>query len=367
MFKLRILQASYGDSLTLEYGDGGLTRYALIDGGPGGTYHRSLKNEMERIADEGGSLDFVAISHVDGDHISGVLDLFAQLEAEKAAGNPPLIDVGALWLNSFSKTIDGGRGIQSRFMTAINSAAGAPAMLQSGMALQGIFQGNKLRIKALQLGLDINPGFPDDLVMTDTAPAIQLGDLTITIVGPSQANLNALQAEWEEWLDDNEQVIASGDPQALANSDKSIPNLSSIMFLAEASGKTVLFTGDGRSDHLLEGLGDAGLLNGNGGMHVDVLKVPHHGSDRNATRTFFRKVTADAYVVSANGHPDNPDLSTLIWIVESAHEQNRPIKLIFTNETRSVEKLSEEYPPAAHGYELEVMPSHHWFREIVLA
>ncbi|WP_299961104.1 hypothetical protein [uncultured Roseobacter sp.] len=367
MFKLRVLQANYGDSLTLEYDDGGQMRYALIDGGPAGTYKRSLKDEMKRIADAGGALDFVAISHVDGDHISGVLDLFSQLEAEQAAGEPPLIGVRALWLNSFSKAIDQDDGIQSRFMAAMNSAAGAPAMLHSGMALQGIFQGNKLRIKALQLGIDINPGFPENLVMTDSAPEIQLGDLTITIVGPTKANLDALQDEWKEWLDDNEPAITSGDPQALANADKSIPNLSSIMFLAETSGKTVLFTGDGRSDHLLDGLGDAGLLDGNGSVHINVLKVPHHGSDRNATRTFFKKVTADTYVISANGHPDNPDLSTLIWIVESAHEQNRQIKLIFTNETRSVEKLREEYPPAMHGYELEVMPSHFWFHELVLA
>jgi hypothetical protein len=50
----------------------------------------------------------------------------------------------------------------------------------------------------------------------------------------------------------------------MANADSSIPNLSSIMFLAEAESKANLFTGDGRGDHLLDGLDDAGLLDAQG-------------------------------------------------------------------------------------------------------
>ena len=98
-----------------------------------------------------------------------------------------------------------------------------------------------------------------------------------------------------------------------------------------------------------------------------MLKVPHHGSDRNATRGFFRAVTADTYIVSANGHPDNPDLATLIWIVESNREQGRQSRIIFTNETVSVRKLREEYPPATYGYDLDVMPQHWWYRQLALA
>ena len=338
MFVIRILQADYGDCFTLEYQDGGERRYALIDGGPGGTFARALGQEVARIAEAGGALDFVAISHVDGDHIGGVLELFAELEAQAAAGGPGLIAVRELWHNAFAKTIDTqGGAIQARFMAAMNNAAGATAMLNSTAALQGIWQGNQLRIRALQLGIGINPGFPDDVVVTDTAPDIQKGNLRVRIVGPSRANLDELRQEWEAWLDRNEPAIASGDPRALANSDQSIPNLSSLMFLVEAEGKTALFTGDGRSDHLLGGLRDAGLLDGQDRLHVDVLKVPHHGSDRNATRGFFRAVTADTYIVSANGHPDNPDLATLIWIVESNREQGRQSRIIFTNETVSIQ------------------------------
>ena len=153
----------------------------------------------------------------------------------------------------------------------------------------------------------------------------------------------------------------------MANSDRSVPNLSSIVVLAEADGKRVLCTGDGRSDHLLQGLGRAGLLDAGGAMHVDVLKVAHHGSDRNATRKFFRLVTADTYVLSANGKDDNPDLATLLWIVEEAGKQGRQVELFATNDTPSIRELVAERDPALNGYTLTVMDPGVHSATIVLA
>jgi beta-lactamase superfamily II metal-dependent hydrolase len=148
--------------------------------------------------------------------------------------------------------------------------------------------------------------------------------------------------------------------RAARKADQSVPNLSSIMFLAEAEGNTILLTGDGRGDHLLDGLDQAGLLDAEGRLHVDVLKVPHHGSSRNATRAFFQTVTADAYVVSANGRHDNPDLQVLRWIVESAKEQERRIEVFATNATDSTRRLLVECEPEAYGYRLSTMaPGEH--------
>lgn len=241
-------------------------------------------------------------------------------------------------------------------------------MPQCLAAVNGISQGNQLRVKAQQLGIAINEGFPDDLILTDTAPStIPLGNIAVKIVGPGRENLEELRGEWDDWLDRNEPDIASGDPISMANSDDSVPNLSSLMFLAEAEGRSILFTGDGRSDHLLDGLDAASLLDDNDELHVDVLKVMHHGSDRNVTRRFFETVTADTYIVSANGHPDNPDLSTLIWMVEAAKRQDRKIKIVITNETRAIRKLRGEYDENEYGYELDVMPRHWHHKVLTLA
>jgi beta-lactamase superfamily II metal-dependent hydrolase len=128
------------------------------------------------------------------------------------------------------------------------------------------------------------------------------------------------------------------------------------MLLAESDGQRLLLTGDGRGDHLLEGLGQAGLLDPEGSLHVDVLKLPHHGSKYNISKEFLQAVTADQYVVSASGRHGHPHKNTLRWIVETASKHGRPIRIVATNTTKSLRDIAQEYEPEEYGYELEVMP-----------
>lgn len=355
MFKVRVFQAEFGDCFILEYGTAAKPRFLLIDGGPSNTFDLHLERELESIAGAGGRLDLIVLSHVDNDHVVGLLDLLARLREDEANGTPPLIAADGLWHNSFSRTIDVNRTLEPR----LREVAARSLAVETQSTVNGIGEGNGLRLAAAALALPLNTGFANDLVCVDDHPqAITFDNLTLRIVGPTRANLDELQEMWETWLEAHEEAVASGDPRVMANSDRSIPNLSSIMVMAEADGKRVLCTGDGRSDHLLKGLLAAGLLDGDGGCHVDVLKVAHHGSDRNATRAFFRKVTADTYLMSANGKDGNPDTATLIWIVEQAKEDGRAIEIVVTNETPSTEKLREEYDPNEYGYRVRVMPSH---------
>jgi beta-lactamase superfamily II metal-dependent hydrolase len=124
------------------------------------------------------------------------------------------------------------------------------------------------------------------------------------------------------------------------------------MVLAEAGGKTILLTGDGRWDDLLNGLARAGFLKPDGTCHVDVLKLPHHGSVRNVSPEFFRKVTADKYVISANGKNGNPDLPTLKWLVQAARDQGRSIEIWITNQTDSTRQLIHDCNSNEYGYRL---------------
>ncbi|MBP1643437.1 MAG: metallo-beta-lactamase family protein [Acidobacteria bacterium] len=361
MFRMRVVQAEFGDCFLLEYGSAVAPRFLLVDGGPPDTWELHLESELAGIAQVGGALDLVMLSHVDNDHIVGLLDLLARLRADGAA---PLIGVGGIWHNSFGRTVDVDGTLGPRLRAATMNAAS----VQSAVAVNGIAEGNALRLAAQALGIPLNAGFPGDLVCADDHPQpVLLGNLKLTVVGPTRANLDELRAQWETWLAAHEDAVADGDPQVMANSDRSVPNLSSIVVLAEADGKRVLCTGDGRSDHLLQGLGQAGLLDAGGAVHVDVLKVAHHGSDRNATRKFFRLVTADTYVLSANGKDDNPDLATLIWIVEEAGKQGRQIELFATNDTPSLRELVAERDPAVNGYTLTVMDPGVHSTTIVLA
>ena len=86
MFKLRIVQANFGDSFIVEYGSDASPRYLLIDGGPTDVFKKYLKAELRTIANRGGKLDLMAISHVDTDHIMGLLDILADIRDARADG-----------------------------------------------------------------------------------------------------------------------------------------------------------------------------------------------------------------------------------------------------------------------------------------
>ena len=99
--------------------------------------------------------------------------------------------------------------------------------------------------------------------------------------------------------------------------DQSVPNLSSIVLFVESGGRTMLLTGDGRGDDTLAGLEAADLLTPGEALRVDLLKVPHHGSDRNVEADYFERIVADHYVISGDGRHDNPSQEMLRMLIDS--------------------------------------------------
>ncbi len=367
MLALEIIQAAFGDSLLLRFGKAQNPRFILIDGGPDQIYTRHLRHVLGGVNAEGGRIDLAVLSHVDRDHVTGLLDLFIVMAQKAASGQPMPIEIDQLWHNSFSDQIDPDGVLATRHETVVTEASrsGAPMTL-AGMALLDIQQGHRLSALAHRLGISRNNPFHGRVAqIKNTSVTASVHGLQVHIVGPTRSNLEALRDSWTAWLDKSEYDLTLGsDPLVMAMADRSVPNLSSIMFMIEGEGKRMLFTGDGRGDHLLDGLETAGFLDANGNCHVDLLKVPHHGSDRNVTLGFFRQVTADRYVISADGKHGNPDLPTLKWIVQSAQSDNRHIEIWVTNRTDSVKALAAAFPPGAQsGYELKVLPSgQHSFR-----
>lgn len=100
------------------------------------------------------------------------------------------------------------------------------------------------------------------------------------------------------------------------------PNLASLMLLLEETkvggGVTrAIMTGDGHHEDVLAGLEHHGLLADGKGLHVDLLKIQHHGSEHNLDRDFIKRITADHYVFCANGEHENPDLRIIEVLLKS--------------------------------------------------
>ena len=356
MFNLKVVQALHGDCLIVGYGVQSDRNYLLIDGGPSTVYDDHLKTELLAVRDQGGKINIAVLSHVDDDHVNGLLDLLHDLVDQRRGHLPETIAIGGLWHNSFSQTL--GSLVENGLSRSMGGGVlprGAMPMME--IEARSISQGDELAAYARGLKIPINVEFkdtPDRVICVDNLDKpIQLANLMIRVVGPTRRSLLALQKEWEDWLAKHEAAVVTVEPEIIARAlDRSVPNLSSIMLLVEGEGKTVLLTGDGRGDQLLEGLQQAGLLKADGTCHVDVFKLPHHGSARNVTRELFERVTADTYVICADGKYDNPDFQTLEWLVLAASAQGRTFKLVATTPSASTDALIKKYPPAQFGYQL---------------
>lgn len=373
-FTLEALQAKDGDCLLLHY-EREATRpvLILIDGGPRGVYNDTLKQRLDELAG-GRSLDLrmVLVSHIDLDHITGIVDLFKDLREQEDTGSELPYRIRTLWLNSFEKLTQG--------RTAAVESAVVRASLSDGLAPPGLTdfaaavvasvpQGNQLRDHARRLGIPINQEAQDDLVR---APAegtrvVKIADgLTFTILGPSSKELEALEESWKKAKSTNADPAA----QAADYLNRTVPNLSSIVVLAEArseSGDRVcrtLLTGDAGGDLVWDAIRRAGLAEDDR-CHVDLLKIQHHGSKHSVDQKFFERVTADRYVISGNGKHGNPHRDTLRWLSAARHGEHYDVYMTNRNGEEGLTEALDEFlkterssePEHCYHFRSESLPS----------
>jgi hypothetical protein len=329
IFSLDVRRARKGDCLLLHFGSKKEPGLAMIDGGPSNVYVPHLKPRLLEIRkarklDQQTPLpvDLLMVSHVDDDHIQGILDLTKELIAATSA---PLLRVLSLWHNSFDEIIGNDPAELTSKVTAQFGAAslngGLPpdadldsdehpeVIMDTLKVLANVEQGHRLRGDAERLGFPRNAEFNGKLILAGKKKVAVADQLSFLVAGPMKPELQALQKQHDEWL--KKEKDKSPEESLAAYVDKSVPNLSSIVVLAESGGKTILLTGDARGDKVLQGLESAGVLKKGGSMKVDVLKVPHHGSSNNLDTDFFERIAARHYVFSGNGEHGNPERETM--------------------------------------------------------
>jgi hypothetical protein len=331
IFSFDVRRARKGDCFLLHYGSKDDPGLALIDGGPGQVYKPHLKPRLTEIRrartlgdNEPLSVDLLMVSHIDDDHINGILELTNELVIAKDAKKPLPLKVRSFWHNTFDNIIG---NKPHELLAAVTASFGAAALSgepdiegldpDAAMVLASVGQGFRLRDDAKKLKFRINPEFDGGLVMaTKTGKSKDMGKgLKLTVAGPMQEDLIALQQDHDAFL--KKQKDEKATTAALASfTDTSVANLSSLVLLAEVGEKRMLLTGDARGDKIVQGLELVGLLNKGSKMHVEILKIPHHGSDRNIDPIFFQRITADHYVFSGNGEHGNPERETLQMLLD---------------------------------------------------
>jgi beta-lactamase superfamily II metal-dependent hydrolase len=302
-------------------------------------------------------LDLVVLSHIDNDHIIGLLDLLEEIKGQREKGEKELVKITELWHNSFKDLLqineDPNKFLKNSLITANFRSEGEHKKTEgliTSIIMKGFQQASDLTSFANTLKIPINLDFDKLVLINDVPKSIKLKDITFCILGPTKKNLEKLREHWKDWLN-KKKLNQNIQVELFQILDKSIPNLSSIMFLVECNNRRILFTGDGSGDDIINTLKRNTMLDNQGTFHVDVLKLPHHGSDRNVSRQFFNTINADYYVISANGRDDNPSIDTLKWIIESCNKTKRSKKIVFTNNTPNIIKVLKEYDERKYNYQ----------------
>jgi hypothetical protein len=350
-FTLDVRRARKGDCLILHYGTKEDPGLMLIDGGPANVYEPHLKPRLAEIRKARGlaangslPVDLLMVSHIDDDHIRGVLELTKELVEEQG---PLPLKIKGVWHNTFDDIIGND---PEKLKKAVTAQFGAASLSGDGEEVEGldpdaakvlasVGQGFKLRDDTKALKLSINPQFKGKLVMArKQGKEVAMGKgLTFNVIGPMNDEVLALREAHDEFLEKQEEKALS------AFTDKSVPNLSSLVVLAEAGKKRMLLTGDARGDKILEGLELVGLLkkDGKSKIHVDILKGPHHGSNRNVEPIFFRRITADHYVFSGNGEHGNPERETLEMVLAERGNEKYTVHLTYPIDEIDMERKKE--------------------------
>ena len=348
MFVLECLNAKFGDCLIIRYGKTNAQKLVLIDGGPAGTYKARLKGRLRELRDQnpaGGPLpiELGMVSHIDGDHITGILDLFKEVQKTQDP-DERIVEFKKFWHNSLAHLVadanvastTASQDVLTASLGDIVAAAADEADHNDGRAekiIATVKQGDDLASLLVKLGLQENTPFSGP-VKSGRDPILLSGDLSLDVIWPDEGALSNLKTEWK---------AKTTAVEIAAYLDKSVANLSSIAAVVTHKGKSILLTGDARGDDLLKGLKSAGYIK-NGTCKFNVLKMPHHGSDRNMETDFLAIVLADTYVFSADGKHDNPDAATLEMLMKARPKGGYTV--VLTNkpvmETKSRQKGFDE-------------------------
>ncbi len=306
---IEILPASRGDCLWVECTRAqGPPWRLLIDGGMP-TSWPMLQQRIARLAKLGPvHFDLVVVSHIDSDHIGGLLPLFTCTD--------PAVTFGDIWFNGLPQLPQPG-SLRSRSVAEGERLVDLLSGQHGSARLPWNVQFNRAAAMTMGDGLYREITYPD-------GP-------TLTLLSPSPRRLASLRNVWTKEMLRLQRGEPSEPPispallplenlEALAaiktRRDQSPANGSSIAFLLEYAGRSCLLAADAFSSVLGPAL--TTLANARDGrpIEIDVFKLPHHCSKGNVTTDLLRIVPAQHYVVSTNGdrfsHPDDIALARVV-------------------------------------------------------
>lgn len=314
-FRIEMLPAKQGDAIWVEYGKSKRTRRILIDAGPIDAWP-DVEKRLSGLPEGDRRVETIVITHVDTDHIEGIIRLFADKPGQW------LVSPEDIWFNGYEQLIKadtlGGR--EGDFLSALLKHRDFYNWnIKFGNKPLAVLPDKPLPSCALEDGMKIT------LLSPDQAKLKKMAKKWLADVDKHGLEAGDLDGAWEQFLDYSRlhpDTGVLGSPgeideniRAQLKTDQSEANGSCIAFLAEFKGKSCLFLADAHHKVIASSVKKL-IPPGESRLRVDAVKVSHHGSRNNISKALMDLIDAKHFLISTNGakhdHPNKPAIQAII-------------------------------------------------------
>lgn len=344
-------KAGNGDCISISTD----TEFILIDGGTAQSYDAWKSKILETT----NTIDTLIITHIDNDHVNGVIKLLEDPEGPKV--KEVLFNGAEQLLGKLDLTSSLDRQVDSKLNAII-----AENLEINTIDKIGYSEGSSLSFILNQKSVKCNTIVNNGSIYRERIGEIKIGNTNLSIIGPTEEDLLILTRNWDKKLYERkiklkilnkisftafenylkslanpshrQQQIGSknlNSIETLASSsfepDKSPTNQSSFAFLIESEQKRILYLGDCHVKTVILWLN----LNKVEKISVDAVKISHHGSKNNTSLDLLERIECQNYLISTNGKVHNhPDLETLARIIIS--NRDKYINIYFNYEVINI-------------------------------
>lgn len=297
--EIDMLNAGAGDCFFIHYIFEDRGHNIWVDGGIGSTY-RKIKRKISEIKDRNEIIDLLVVTHVDADHIRGILRFFSDKSNDFKLVKRVLFNSTSTLASFFSESKNASREV-------VIPGDSTQCSFNEGITLEKIL---------LELDLlEEKPIMSGDIV--------ELPGAKIKILSPDYNSLLKLNDEWEEEPSiDSVTCSLKNDYDLSFNQlkdnqfqvDNRVVNQASIAFLLEHESKKIVMLADSNPNIVVSALQKLGI-NEENPLKVDCIKISHHGSRKNTSDDLLRHLISQLYLISSNSrcYPSKETLARIIY------------------------------------------------------